>query len=138
MGNRSNRLVLGVALALAGCGGGDSGPGAATTSGTTTGAEAIEFTGYLVGTDGETRICEALAESYPPQCGVHSYRVVGLDVRAVEGTEEASGVSWTQHRVTLRGVVADDGETLVVHPDPSRGRAIPPPTAGNQPGSAGG
>ncbi|MEX2211191.1 MAG: hypothetical protein WD689_05450 [Gaiellaceae bacterium] len=76
------------ALALAGCGGG---PG--------------DHTGYLVDTGREVRLCDALAESYPPQCGGESFRVEG-ELGAVDWSE-AQGVRWTDRPVLLRGEIED-------------------------------
>jgi hypothetical protein len=129
-------VLLGVlVLALAGCGS-DDGESGSTSPTTPTTGEGFEFTGYVVRSQGATKICEALAESYPPQCGGTSYRVVGLDFSGVEGVEEASGVSWTEQPVTLGGVLTDDGATLVVNPNPAVGGEPPPPTVEGQPGSA--
>jgi hypothetical protein len=138
----SNSLLLGlvaVAVALAGCGSDEGEPGGAAPSATTpttpttpTGRE-TEFTGYLVESGEETRICDALAESYPPQCGGRSYRLVGFDARSVSGVEQANGVAWTQQQITVRGVLSDDGATLVVSPNPALGGGPPPPGAGEQP-----
>ena len=138
----SNSLLLGLAalaVALAGCGSDEGEPGGAPTSPTaptaptTPTARETEFTGYLVQSGGEARICEALAESYPPQCGGRSYRLLGFDAASVRGVEQANGVSWTEQQVTLRGVLADDGETLVVSANPALGGGPPPPGAGEQP-----
>jgi hypothetical protein len=127
------RLVsLLAVLVVAACGSGDDESGSSTP---TTG-EAFEFTGYLFRIQGETRICDAILESYPPQCGGESYRVTGLDFSGVAGLEEAQGVTWTDEPVTLKGVLADDGETLMVSPNANRPGGLPPPTVGGQPGSA--
>lgn len=124
-------------LALSACGSGDGDSGSSSAPAPApTGGEAFEFTGYLVRLQGETRICEALAESYPPQCGGTSYRVVGLDFAGAQGLEEASGVTWSQEAVTLEGVLADDGETLMVSANPVLRGGPPPPTVGGQPASA--
>jgi hypothetical protein len=141
--NSGNSLLLGllalaVAVALAGCGSDESEPRGAPPTATTPIARETEFTGYLVQSGGETRICDALAESYPPQCGGRSYRLVGFDAGAVQGVEQANGVSWTEQQVTLRGVIGDDGETLTVSANPALGGGPPPPAAGEQPGAGGG
>ena len=76
------------AAALAGCGGGGE-----------------ERRGFLVDTGAELRLCEALAESYPPQCGGESLLVEG---EPPDGEwSEAQGVRWTDEQVTLRGEVED-------------------------------
>ncbi len=76
------------ALALAGCGGGPE-----------------ERTGFLVDDGATVRLCDALAESYPPQCGGASLLVEGRLPR-VEWSE-AQGVRWTAAQVGLRGEVED-------------------------------
>jgi hypothetical protein len=116
-------------LALAGCGSDDGEAGS-------TGPQPFEFTGYLFRVQGETKICDAILESYPPQCGGESYKVSGLDVSGVDGLQEAQGVTWTERPVTLEGVLAEDGETLMVSASPAVRGGPPPPTAGEQPGSA--
>jgi hypothetical protein len=130
-------LAVGLALAfaLAGCGSEEGGPGGAPTAPATTAPSVreTEFTGYLVQSGQDARICDALAESYPPQCGGRSYRLQGFDARSVSGVEQANGVSWTQQQVTVRGVLSDDVETLVVSANPALGGGPPPPGAGEQP-----
>jgi hypothetical protein len=114
-------LVLVLTLALAGCGGAESDGDAdapATTASPSLGApipggglsieEAKASTldgplmvrGYLIERDGELRLCEAILESSPPQCGEPSLLVDGP---APDASEE---------RVSLLGEV-DDG-TIVV------------------------
>ncbi len=83
--------LLLVVAALAACGGG---PGSA------------EHRGFLVDAGGAVRLCNALAESYPPQCGGESFLVDG-PLPNVEWSE-AEGVRWTDRPVTVRGMV-DDG-----------------------------
>jgi hypothetical protein len=129
-------VLLGfLVLALSACGSGDGDSGSPSSGATPTNSETFEFTGYLVRSQGETRICEMLAESHPPQCGGTRYRVVGLDVTGAQ-LEEAQGVSWSEGPMTLRGVLVDDGKTLMVSPNPALGGGPPPPTVQGQPGSA--
>ena len=81
----------------------------------TTGATGvIAVQGFLVDDGTGARLCEALAESYPPQCGGASILVTGYeDVITVPlGTEQ--GVTWTDESVSLFGEVT--GGTLVVSP----------------------
>lgn len=56
--------------------------------------------GYLIERDGELRLCEAILESSPPQCGDPSLRV--------EGPAPAA----SEERVSLLGDV--EGETITV------------------------
>lgn len=98
-------------LALAGCGGGADGDGspaagAPIPGGGLTVSEAIssdlegplQVRGYVV--DG--RLCEALLESHPPQCGQPSLGIEG----DVDGDfEEAEGVRWTADQVSVLGEV---------------------------------
>jgi len=119
-----------LALVAAGCGGGEPSPAAAeppaATSGTpSSGApipgggltvdEALASTldgplmvaGFLVATGDEARLCSALAESFPPQCGGSSLLVEGLDLATVEGLQTEGDVSWTDERISVLGDVAD-------------------------------
>ena len=63
--------------------------------------------GALVVRGDEARLCSALAESHPPQCGSPSLRVEGLDVGEIEGLKEADGVRWAE-RVSLLGRIEND------------------------------
>jgi hypothetical protein len=58
------------------------------------------------------RLCEAVRETYPPQCGGRSLRIVGLDLRTVE-LEQADdpsfeGVRWSRPQIRLGGRVEGD------------------------------
>jgi hypothetical protein len=64
----------------------------------------VSVTGALfVDADGTVRLCDAIAESFPPQCGGATLLVEGLDLTSVE-LEEANGVRWAEG-VTLLGSV---------------------------------
>ena len=54
--------------------------------------------------DGTVRLCDAIAESFPPQCGGERIVVQGLDLDAVAGLETEGDVSWAEG-VTLFGSV---------------------------------
>ena len=121
-------FALALALAMTACGGnGASGePGGTPPS---TGApipggglsidEAIASTlegplmvkGSIVAPEGEpVRLCSALLESYPPQCGGSSLVVEGLDLETLEGltsTDDPSlaQVSWSEAEVSVLGHV---------------------------------
>ncbi len=119
-----------VAVALAACGGGsETAPPADTGTPPSQGApipggglsvqEAIDSTlegplavkGYIVAPEGEpVRLCTALLESYPPQCGEPSLVVEGLDLETLEGLTSTSDpslaqVTWSDAEVSLLGEV---------------------------------
>lgn len=101
--------ALAAALVLAGCGAGaaDEVRSVADVSGAAGARGPTRVSGFLV-VEGETaRLCELLAESYPPQCGGASLIVEGLDVTEYD-TQEASGVRWTDAPVTVRATVQGD------------------------------
>ena len=53
--------------------------------------------------DGTVRLCDAVLESFPPQCGGATLLVDGLDLASLE-LEEANGLRWAEG-VTLLGSV---------------------------------
>ena len=61
--------------------------------------------GAIVATAQDTRLCDVLMESYPPQCGGPYLIVEGLDLATVDNLQEASGVSWTDFPFQLLGTV---------------------------------
>lgn len=66
-------------------------------------------TGYLfVDAEGAAVLCEAIAESYPPQCGGESIAVVG-DFSDLELTSD-QGLTWSDFPVLLEGTF--DGTTF--------------------------
>ena len=54
----------------------------------------ITVRGLLLSTGGETRLCAAILESFPPQCGEPSVVLVDIDPASVEGIEVAGDVQW--------------------------------------------
>ena len=116
-------LAILVVFFVAGCGGDGGGaepPAADATGRGVTVREALAadvegpllVRGALHAREGEIRLCEALAESYPPQCAGPSLRVEGLALSDVEGVQTAQGVSWTDGEVKLLGDV--EGGALLV------------------------
>ena len=94
--------MLAAVLLAAACGGGSEddrpvGVGDAIYRGSD---EPQLVSGYVLDRNGVTRLCDAILESFPPQCGEPSLRLVGA---VAAGPEE---------RVTLLGTV--DGETFRV------------------------
>lgn len=134
MGMRTISLfaTLLVAAGLAGCGGDDGTDDAAgdpgsvpQTSGLGAGPgisieealardsdEMLLVNGNLLAQGDDVRLCSALAESFPPQCGGASLRVEGLKLAEVDGLITEGDVSWTDRPVQLLGIVED--ETLTV------------------------
>jgi hypothetical protein len=109
-------VVLGLlAVALAGCGGGDDdarrdtgtppAAGAPIPSGGLSVQEALDsdleeplmVRGYVIEREGELRLCDAILESYPPQCGEPSLKIERNGV----------AVSPSEERVSLLGEVED-------------------------------
>jgi hypothetical protein len=58
----------------------------------------------FVDADGTVLLCDAIAESFPPQCGGERIRVTGLDPAVVPGLQTEGAVSWAEG-VTLLGSV---------------------------------
>jgi hypothetical protein len=50
----------------------------------------------FIDADGTVRLCDAIAESFPPQCGGARLEVRGLDLEAVPELQEANGVRWAE------------------------------------------
>jgi hypothetical protein len=117
-------LVSLVAALLVGCGGNGEPPdddaGSPRVSGIAAGpgisieeALASEFdemvlvNGNLLAEGGEVRLCSALAESFPPQCGGASLQVEGVELEGVDGLVTEGDVSWTDRPIQLLGTVED-------------------------------
>lgn len=83
------------------------GPGISVTDALTfLGGEAVLVNGALfIDEEGGVRLCEAIAESFPPQCGGARLVVEGLDPRSVQ-LEDASGVRWAESVQLFGRVVA--------------------------------
>ncbi len=65
----------------------------------------LSVTGALfVDADGTVRLCDAIAESFPPQCGGERIEVEGLDLAAVDDLQEEGEARWAES-VTLFGSV---------------------------------
>jgi hypothetical protein len=73
---------------------------------------ALLVNGNLLVADGQIRLCSALAESFPPQCGGPSLLVEGVKLAEVDGLTRGGGAAWTDRPIQLLGSV--EGERLVV------------------------
>ena len=76
------------------------------------GAAAVK--GFLVVDAGGARLCEVLAESYPPQCGGDALPITNYEEFLGVPVQEAQGVTWTDDVVSFIGLIVDG--TLVVDP----------------------
>jgi hypothetical protein len=102
---------------------GDGEPGDAPPAGAPdalTISQALETEGVVVVAgfffdDGSgPRLCEALAESFPPQCGGTSIAVTGYEEVIDVPLQSEQGVSWTDQTVTFTGEIVDG--VMVVDP----------------------
>jgi hypothetical protein len=123
-----------VALALTGCGDGaaDGGDGAVTASPTAasggdpagtmlaeagwsvaevraaaTGEPIVVRAYVFIAPDGSARLCDASAESFPPQCSGAAIAVTGLADEMVAAFPEDAGRRWSDEPVQLVGAVRD-------------------------------
>jgi len=74
---------------------------AATTSGT------VSVTGFVVDIAGQTRLCEALAESFPPQCGGARILLSDLSQVNADQLKTEGDVTWTDDYVVVTGTMVD-------------------------------
>ena len=70
--------------------------------------EPLLVSGNLLAQGDEVRLCSALAESFPPQCGGASLHVDGLDLAEVDDLITEGDVSWTDRPLELLGIVEND------------------------------
>jgi hypothetical protein len=69
--------------------------------------------GFLHVVGDVARLCGAILESYPPQCGQPAVELVGLDLEAVDGLTSAEGVNWKESIVLTLERSADGRFTVV-------------------------
>lgn len=87
--------------------GGPAGPGltVADALGHRATDDLVSVTGALfVEADGTVKLCDAIAESFPPQCAGASLLVESLDLDSIADLQEGGGVRWAE-QVTLFGSV---------------------------------
>jgi hypothetical protein len=86
-------------------GGGDPGLSVSQALGHRATDDLVFVSGALfANADGTMLLCEAIAESFPPQCGGARLEVRGLDLRTVENLQAAGAVRWAE-QVVLFGSV---------------------------------
>jgi hypothetical protein len=93
-GEGTSGMVIGGGLTIAEALGTDS-----------TGVIAVQ--GFVISDANGMRLCEALAESYPPQCGGASIEIANLDAVDPDDLTTAQGVTWTDYSVTILGEIID-------------------------------
>ena len=103
-------------------------------------AEGSEVTvsGHLiVDTDGNTRLCSVLMESYPPQCGGDRIDLLGFDATSVPNTEtpqrpsEIGTARWTNSQITVTGIKRTGGLAEVqLSTEAPASDEVPTPTPG--------
>jgi type IV pilus biogenesis protein CpaD/CtpE len=113
------------AAGLAGCGDDGTGPASTSTSVDTSSPLTVSdlvarsadtpvaVEGFLHGEGGTARLCAAVLESYPPQCGQPWVELAGFDPTVVTGTQTAGGVTWKEG-VVLVVQRAPDGRFTVL------------------------
>ena len=101
------------ALALTACGSSSDTPPAAGTGPGITVKQALAagtagpllVRGAVIAEGGTTRLCSAILESYPPQCGKPALIVEGLDLQSLGRLTTANGVTWSDAEIKLLGTV---------------------------------
>jgi hypothetical protein len=73
--------------------------------------EPVLVNGWIRAEAGEIRFCDAIAESYPPQCPGVSLVVEGLKLEEVDGLTRVGDIAWSE-RTQLLGVVGDGKITV--------------------------
>ena len=68
--------------------------------------------GLLHVENGQVRLCESLAESFPPQCAGRFLVVKGLDLLKMDGLTREGSVMWSERSVQILGTL-EGGELTV-------------------------
>ena len=63
----------------------------------------------FVAADGTVLLCDAIAESFPPQCGGTRLEVRGLDLAGIPDLQAANGVRWIEQTQVLGTVTLVEG-----------------------------
>ena len=76
--------------------------------------EPVEVEGFLLVEGDDARLCAAIAESYPPQCGGASIGLDAFDAAAVADVATSEGdVSWIEGAVVVLDP-SDDGRATLL------------------------
>ena len=71
----------------------------------------VDVVGFVVIDSSGARLCFALAESFPPQCGGEYIEIVNPDDLDV-AFEESADVQWTESAVVVRGQYSEQTFTI--------------------------
>ena len=86
-------------------GAGDAGMSVSEALGHRATDDLVSVSGALfIGADGRALLCEAIAESFPPQCGGARVEVRGLDIATVADLQAAGEVRWAEGVVLFGSV----------------------------------
>ncbi len=67
------------------------------------GEEVVAVRGYFVSLDGEARLCELLAESFPPQCGGASVVITNPGSLPYGDFRQQGGTRWSEAYISVIG-----------------------------------
>jgi len=67
----------------------------------------IAVSGFLVNDGTTARLCEALAESYPPQCGGAGIPLIRYDAAELAPLSTNGAVTWSDAPVIVFGTIVD-------------------------------
>ncbi|MCZ7534246.1 MAG: hypothetical protein M5U23_12745 [Acidimicrobiia bacterium] len=81
------------------------------------GAGPIAVTGFFISDGSGSWFCEALAESYPPQCGGERLSVTNPDAMGPLALIEEGDTQWYDGALTLMGTVSNGTFTILTDPD---------------------
>lgn len=76
------------------------------------GTEVVAVRGYFVSAGSVARLCEVLAESYPPQCGGVSVGVSNPEALSDVVLSEEGGTQWSEGYITVLGRIVDGELTI--------------------------
>lgn len=95
-----------------------------------TNPEPIAVRAYLfVAADGSARLCDAIGESFPPQCAGAAIAAIGLPPELVDGLDVEAGRRWSDGPLQLIGTVR--AGVFVNDPEALAASRLPPAASRN-------
>lgn len=115
-------LVLGSVCALMACAGGPAAAGPISVEQllARSADTPVSVTGLLYDASTGTRLCGAVMESFPVQCGKPFVDLVGLDIATIAGTTTEQGITWKEG-IVLSVERTDTGSFAVIEADTAPG-----------------